>query len=855
VTAADPSVRPPKQTVDDTSRPTAPAAGLFHRIITDRSALVLLAQISVAAVALAANVLASRTLQASGRGELALLLQLAYLSSLGIVLGTDRSLVAVYAGMPVRAVARVQVRLLARPAAAALALTVVATWAVPVLGPRDWQLPLLVTALFTVSNAFVRSTRAVAIAGHRQGDFLVATVVEQVLLLAALAGLAVAHVEDVLVWVGAYLVTALGPAGIYLVRWATRPPAPPEDPAGAAAPSPDHLAKLRQIRREGLQLVPSSLANTGMLRLDRILLAAIASTAALGHYASVSTFTELLTWPLLAYADNRTGAWRARHEAGRLAVGRLLLGTGIYLIPGALATGVLTLLALPLLGPSFSDYRGLIVPLVAAAGVLGLSQMVVTLLVARRCNPWASASDTSGFLVSLAAYLTLIPHRGSAGAAWGSLIGYSASLTVGLAALLLPHRALLSPTPRLASPVHARSVRGALSGTALLVTALTGRFTLDRAGFPSLAWLDLRVIGLVAAASLIVVELSLYGGLKGRQPAGWLVAAMFFLGYQILSSAWAPPGADIGPGSVDLVVLALLVVAVYVHVRTWPQTAGRRLLWLIWVAGIVFGLGAFASGPGDQGRYAAFGGGPNVFVRIEVLGLLAVAVLVTTGASKHLLWSTPLLVAGAVMSGSRGGLLAAGIVGLAIVLAARGRTSRIALVVVVATGAVLTLGYQLGLPGAGLIRDRFVDQTLDQGYLSDRPLIFTSAMQLACDHPFTGAGLGAFRQLVGIRLNVEYAHNYPLSVAAEGGGAGLVLLGLAVMLWLRTIWRARPWDRVTAGFVAAAAFVALASLFSGDYYDSRFAWFCAAVAVAGTARPRTARPPGDDPRFVVTGAR
>lgn len=869
-----------------TSLPGVAAAPL-RRIIGDRSTLVLLAQVSVAVVALAANVLASRTLQAAGRGELALLLQLAYLASLGIVLGTDRSLVAVCTGAPIRQVARTQLRLLIRPSAVALVLAAAAIWAVPVIAPPGWRAPLVVSALFTVSNAFVRATRAVAIAGHRQGEFLVATVLEQVLLLGVLLVLAITHVDDVLVWVVGYLVTALGPAVAYLIRWATAPagpagddgpqadgsvleqavpaPVPPRDQSRDGLPRdrlvPDPRGPWRQVRREGLQLVPSSLANTGMLRLDRILLAAIASTAALGPYASVSTFTEVLTWPLIAYTDNRTGTWRARHESGGLAAGRLLLGVFAYLAVGSLVTGAFTFLAVPLLGPGFAHARGLIVPLVAASGVLGLSRMVVALLVARRRNSWASASDTSGFVVSLAAYLAFIPHSGPVGAAWGSLVGYGASLTVGLAALLLPGRVFprlrprlrprfrprawlrawlrLRPRarPRLATPFRGDSVRGALTGTVLLVTALTGRFTLDRAGFASLAWLDLRIVGLVAAMALITVELRVRGGLQGWQPAGWLLAAVFFFGYQILSSAWAPPGVDTRAGVTDLLVLTILTVAGYLHARTWPESAGRRVLWLLWAAGVVFGLGAFLlTGPGEQGRYAAFGGGPNVFVRIEVLALIALVVLVTTGASRRLLWSVPLLLAGAVLSGSRGGLLAAGVCGLGVVLAVRGRTSRIAALSIASAVTAVVFAYELDLPGAGLIRDRFVDQTFGQGYLSERPVIFTSAVQVAVDHPLAGAGLGGFRQLAGIRLNVEYAHNYPLSVAAEGGGIGLVLLCLTGVLWARTIWRGRPWDRVTSGLVVAAAFVALAGLFSGDYYDSRFSWFCAAIAVAGTAR-------------------
>jgi hypothetical protein len=37
--------------------------------------------------------------------------------------------------------------------------------------------------------------------------------------------------------------------------------------------------------------------------------------------------------------------------------------------------------------------------------------------------------------------------------------------------------------------------------------------------------------------------------------------------------------------------------------------------------------------------------------------------------------------------------------------------------------------------------------------------------------------------------------------------------------------------------VAAAVFVALSSLFSGDYYDARLAWLFAAMAAAAAVTP------------------
>ncbi|MGH3479781.1 MAG: hypothetical protein ACRDQD_23450, partial [Nocardioidaceae bacterium] len=142
-----------------------------RRIVGDPASVLLTCQLIVAAVAFVANILAARTLDPAGRGELALLLQIAYMSSLGLVLGTDRSVVVVYAGTPVRIVTRSFVRLLLTPSTICLAL-VVAALAVPVPGIESWRIGLALALLFTVTNAFARAVRSIAIAAGRQQDFL-----------------------------------------------------------------------------------------------------------------------------------------------------------------------------------------------------------------------------------------------------------------------------------------------------------------------------------------------------------------------------------------------------------------------------------------------------------------------------------------------------------------------------------------------------------------------------------------------------------------------------------------------------------------------------------------------------------
>src|SRR3954468_24584816 len=82
----------------------------------DAAVALLLAQVCVAGSALVVNVLAARALAPAGRGELALLLQVAYLGSLLLLLGIDRSVVAVFAGTAPGTATRALLDLLLRPA-------------------------------------------------------------------------------------------------------------------------------------------------------------------------------------------------------------------------------------------------------------------------------------------------------------------------------------------------------------------------------------------------------------------------------------------------------------------------------------------------------------------------------------------------------------------------------------------------------------------------------------------------------------------------------------------------------------------------------------------------------------------
>jgi O-antigen ligase len=288
-------------------------------------------------------------------------------------------------------------------------------------------------------------------------------------------------------------------------------------------------------------------------------------------------------------------------------------------------------------------------------------------------------------------------------------------------------------------------------------------------------------------------------------------------------------------------------VALYLYTLGDPTVVVKTLFTLFFAASVVFALGALLfTSPGEQGRFAAFGGGPNVFVRIEVLGIIAAIAINRFTGRKLPLFFIPLFLLSAVLSGSRAGLGMGAIVGAYALWKAR---RHIKASVVVASLGVLAVAVALTVAFAppsftNLFETRFVQQTVEQHYVSDRTSIWQSAWQLFLNHPLAGTGLDGFYGLVGRNQQIEYPHNYVLGVAAEGGVIGLGLLFAAILMCAYTIRKNHGHPRETGLAAAAAVYVALSSLFSGDYYDARLAWLFAAVAAAAAVTP--ARPAADE---------
>ncbi|GAA2511514.1 hypothetical protein GCM10010201_03100 [Pilimelia columellifera subsp. columellifera] len=367
----------------------------------------------------------------------------------------------------------------------------------------------------------------------------------------------------------------------------------------------------------------------------------------------------------------------------------------------------------------------------------------------------------------------------------------------------------------------------------LFAVTLAGRFSFAAESMSELG-LDPRV---PLVSLLLCLALLAWGAQPPPRPAPQLtLGALMLLGYLLISSLWAHPAARVAEVGLDLVLLAGLITTAVLVAALDPQRVMRLFFQLSLVAAGIFALAAMVSTSDQQGRYAAFGGGPNVFVRIQCLGIIAAFALYAWRRRWVYLLPVPLLLHAAVASGSRGGLAAlVAAVALAIVLAGRLRTAHTVGVLVTGGGFALFV-YAFGNNLNEQVYRRFSLSQLQDTDFSTRPELLRHAWVVFTEHKTAGAGLDGFFAHIGQYIGITYPHNLVAQVAADGGLIGLALLAAAAV---GPLWRSRhaSWQRWdTCGALVSAAYIATASMFSGSYYDARQGWIYLAFLAALAAR-------------------
>lgn len=367
---------------------------------------------------------------------------------------------------------------------------------------------------------------------------------------------------------------------------------------------------------------------------------------------------------------------------------------------------------------------------------------------------------------------------------------------------------------------------------------MAGRFSLDRLS-ASLPSADLR---LVFIYGIVVLVLVWFIGAREYLPKPVRVAGLgLFLawaGWLMLSAAWAPPGARVGDKLLDLALLVAFTLLAWALMARLPADVTDKIWKWTLVAALIYFALAMAAGPGLQGRYAAPGGGPNVFVRVMVLGAIAALFYASQKKKTWPLLPVPLFAVGAALSGSRGGLVSAFVILLvfAIPIARQLGAKRVIGILTLAVVGGIVAANQNGGALVQFIQERYIQQTLVEGYSSGRDTITEDALRIYGESPVIGAGLDGYWALQVSPEQFEYPHNLFVATMAESGTIGLVLIVAALIAFYAGARRIRPMPATVLYATGAGMYLGFASIFSGDYYDTRLMWFFFGFAVIQAAK-------------------
>lgn len=392
-----------------------------------------------------------------------------------------------------------------------------------------------------------------------------------------------------------------------------------------------------------------------------------------------------------------------------------------------------------------------------------------------------------------------------------------------------------------------------LSLTLLVIALYAGSADLSRivSGAPSVELRSLIGVPALMASSITVLSSKRHPRRSGGSQifmgslTGWFI-------FVAASAYWAPSSEYMSTYILDVLWLGAFALAGYAIARRATVRELRYLALLIFALGMLFAGEALATNAVGHGRFSAFGGGPNVFVRVVVLACIFGVMLFFEERRLIFLATAPLLLTTAILSGSRGGLVALfGAVLLFLIVQLRSAKKLFRALMCLGAVALIVIGVVWRVPGAAQwVESRFGDTLLgEEVYTSGRDVLFQAAVELFQANPLFGAGLTAFPN----RYGGGYPHNIFLESLASTGILGTLLLCGAVVSGLSVALRQSRQNRHATALLIAVVFLILAAQFSGGLYDSRLIWFLMPFVLVDDSRSTSLHATAGHPPELASG--
>ncbi len=392
-----------------------------------RTALPLVLATAAAAASGATVAIASaRILGPTGRGVLALQLQVGYLLAPALVAGSDRAILS-FASQHGELAARTLANQLALKVSLGAAALGAGTSVVVAFIDPPTAIAIVLTVSFGISQSMTIYAQSVSVVRQRTVHLAIKQSATSLAVVFAAGALYVGEVSQVEWW----LLCITAPYLIYgTIQIAGE--------SRSLRRQPVEVISFRSTyRSESLRLLRGNTALTIMLRADRIIVGLIAGTTALGYYATAATFAELASIP------GKVGAQAITPHLSKVR-GPLVRDFQVRTVVAAGVLGGLVLatvgppVLVALLGDQFSPAADLL-------PILGISVMVLVgrhlagaVMLARARAPELVRLETQAAIASLALYAVLTQSYGMQGAAIAS----------GLAYFFVPARLLLNEVRR-----------------------------------------------------------------------------------------------------------------------------------------------------------------------------------------------------------------------------------------------------------------------------------------------------------------------------------------------------------------------------------------------------------------------
>jgi O-antigen/teichoic acid export membrane protein len=364
--------------------------------------------LAAAVVAFVVNILMARLLGPGPRGEIAFVLQGAYVIAPLLAVGVDRQ--ALREPRRTAAISERHVWILG-----GLGMAVALAWG---------SLPVVACLATAAVGASMAIERGIGMATGSLGRFITVQVGIQIWILAASTTLFISDVKEPLWWLGVYA----APAPVVLFLSFRRRSAPRSGGSirHSLLGTVDHRSVTYMVGGFGILMAA---------RVERLILPLLASTEELGLYVAIATASEMLVWAAGGLGESRVVGFLSGPLTRADLAKAALRDFAYFLVMAApLAAGIHFLL-LPLLGREFAQADVLIIPLCLAAAAWATYLQMSAVWLARGSMSQSIRLDVGAAALTAACVTALIPQFGALGAALGCIAAYLTMTPMAIAFL------------------------------------------------------------------------------------------------------------------------------------------------------------------------------------------------------------------------------------------------------------------------------------------------------------------------------------------------------------------------------------------------------------------------------------